>query len=143
MPDEAGAIADVYLASFAATYRFPLAHTDDQVRRWIAEYLVLNREMWVATDPGGSLVGLMALTADQLDQLYLAPGWAGRGIGSRLVDLAKRRRPDGLDLFTFQVNANARRFYERHGFIQIWTGDGSDNDEGQPDVRYSWRPPES
>lgn len=139
-PDDAGAIADVYLASFTATYRFPLAHTDEQVRRWIAEYLVPNREVWVAVALVGAVVGLMALSADQLDQLYLAPGWTGRGIGSRLVELAKERRPDGLDLFTFQVNANARRFYGRHGFVQTWTGDGSGNDEGQPDVRYAWRP---
>jgi ribosomal protein S18 acetylase RimI-like enzyme len=139
-PDDAPAIAEVYLASFKATYDFPLAHTDVQVRRWIGEYLVPNREVWVAAEPGGAVVGLMALSADQLDQLYLAPGWTRRGIGSRLVELAKERRPDGLDLFTFQVNANARRFYERHGFVQTWTGDGSDNDEGQPDVRFAWRP---
>jgi GNAT superfamily N-acetyltransferase len=139
-PDDAAAIAEVYLASFKVTYHFPLAHSDDQVRRWIGEYLVPNREVWVATDPDGAVVGLMALSADMLDQLYLAPGWAKHGIGSRLVELAKERRPDGLDLFTFQVNANARRFYERHGFVQIWTGDGSDNDESQPDVRFAWRP---
>lgn len=29
--DDADAIADVYLASFTATYRFPLAHSDQQV----------------------------------------------------------------------------------------------------------------
>ena len=139
-PVDAPAIAEVSLAAFKVTYHFPLAHTDDQVRRWIAEYLVPNREVWVATEPGGAVVGLMALSADQLDQLYLAPGWAKRGIGSRLVELAKERRPDGLDLFTFQVKANARRFYERQGFGQAWTGDGSDNDEGQPDVRFAWRP---
>jgi len=38
------------------------------------------------------------------------------------------------------VNVQTLRFYERHGFVQIWTGDGSDNDEGQPDVRLAWRP---
>ena len=75
-----------------------------------------------------------------LDQLYLAPEWTGRGIGSRLVELAKQRRPAGLDLFTFQVNDGARRFYERHGFTAIWFGDGSENEEGQPDLRYAWRP---
>ena len=137
---DAGTIADVYLASFKATYDFPLAHPDDQVRRWIAEFLVPTREVWVATDPRGTVIAFMALSADLLDQLYLAPGWARRGIGSRLIALAKARRPDGLDLYTFEVNANARRFYEWHGFVKVWSGDGSDNEEGQPDVRYAWRP---
>ena len=132
-------VAEVYLASFKATYDFPLAHSDDEVRRWIVNILMPTHEVWVAVDTDGSIVGLMALSADMLDQLYIAPGWTSRGIGSRLVELAKRRRPAGLDLYTLQVNANARRFYERRGFRQIWLGDGSTNEEHQPDVRYTWR----
>ena len=34
--------------------------------------------------------------------------------------LAKERRPGGLELYTFQVNDRARRFYERHGFVVAW-----------------------
>jgi GNAT superfamily N-acetyltransferase len=138
---DAGPIADVYLASFHATYDFPLAHTDEQVRQWIADVLVPTREVWLADAPGRGVVALLALTSDMLDQLYVAPGWTGRGIGSRLISLAKARRPHGLDLYTFQVNASARRFYERNGFAEIALGSGSDNEEGQPDVRYAWRPP--
>lgn len=139
--DDAGAMADVFLAAFHATYDFPLAHTDAQVREWIAGELVASREVWVAATLGGRVVGLMALTAGMLDQLYVAPGWTGRGIGGRLVALAKARRPGGLDLYTFQVNVGARRFYERHGFVAVALGDGTGNEEGQPDVRYAWRPP--
>jgi ribosomal protein S18 acetylase RimI-like enzyme len=138
--EDAGAIADVYLTSFHATYDFPLAHNDQQVRRWIAEVLIPTEEVWVATAPHGSVVAMMVLTSDMLDQLYVAPGWTGRGIGSRLVALAKARRPGGLDLYTFQINTGARRFYERHGFAEVARGDGSGNEEGQQDLRYAWRP---
>jgi len=138
--DDADAIAAVYLASFTATYRFPLAHSDEQVRRWIAEVLLPTEEVWVVTDPDQAAVAMMALSSEMLDQLYVAPGWTGRGIGSRLIELAKSRRPGGLDLYTFQVNPGARRFYERHGFVEVARGDGSDNEEGQPDLRYAWRP---
>jgi GNAT superfamily N-acetyltransferase len=137
--DDAGAIADVFLSSFQRTYDFPLAHTDAQVREWIADDLVANDEVWVAAGPDGRVVALMALTADMIDQLYVAPSWTGRGIGSRLIRLAKARRPGGLDLYTFQVNVGARRFYERHGFLEVALGDGTGNEEGQPDVRYAWR----
>jgi GNAT superfamily N-acetyltransferase len=140
-PDDAIAIADVYLTSFKATYDFPLAHSDEEVQRWIAEVLLPNQEVWVATSADGSAVAVMALAPDFIDQLYVAPGWTGRGIGSRLVALAKVRRPGGLDLYTFQVNSGARRFYERHGFVATGGGDGAGNEEGQPDVRYAWRPP--
>ena len=139
-PDDADAIADVFLASFAATYQFRLAHSDDEVRQWIPEVLLPTEEVWVATGPDEAVLAMMALSSDMVGQLYVAPGWTGRGIGSRLIELAKSRRPGGLDLYTFQVNAGARRFYERHGFVEVWRGDGSDNEEGQPDLRYAWRP---
>ena len=76
-----------------------------------------------------------------LEQLYVRRPWTGRGIGSRLLAVAKERRPDGLQLWTFQVNAGARRFYERHGFVVVEMTDGSANEERQPDVRYAWNPP--
>lgn len=137
--DDAGAIGDVYLASFRDTYDFPGAHTDQEVRDWLRDEVLPTQEVWVAV-AGGFVVALMVLTSEMLDQLYVAPGWTGRGVGSVILALAKARRPDGLDLYTFQVNAGARRFYERHGFEVVASGNGSGNEERQPDLRYSWRP---
>ena len=138
---DAAAFADVYLTSFKSTYDFPLVHSDEEVRHWVAAVLIPNEEVWVAATPDGSVIAVLALTSDMIDQLYVAPGCTGRGIGSRLVTLAKIRRPAGLDLYTFQVNVGARRFYERHGFVEVARGDGAGNEEGQPDLRYAWRPP--
>ena len=140
---DASGVADVYLASFHATYDFPLAHTDGEVRDWITGFLTRGdaggRSTWVA-EADGRIVALLVLDEEGIDQLYVDPSRLGRGIGSRLVALAKTERPGGLGLYTFQVNARARRFYERHGFVATWFGDGSANEEGQPDVRYEWRP---
>jgi GNAT superfamily N-acetyltransferase len=136
---DAGAVAEVYLASFHATYDFPLAHTDDEVRAWIRS-VVGSAGTWVAVDPAGAIVGMMALEPGVLDQLYVRPERLGEGIGRRLLDVAIDRSPGGLTLYTFQVNDRARRFYERNGFVAEWFGDGSTNEEGQPDVRYVWRP---
>lgn len=137
---DADAIADVWLSAFAATYDFPAAHTDDEVRDWIQRDLLRETETWVAENAKSNVVGFMSLSDDMLDQLYIRPEWTGHGTGSRLVALAKARRPDGLDLYTFQVNAGARRFYECHGFVAISFGDGSGNEERRPDVRYRWTP---
>ncbi|CAM5520328.1 hypothetical protein STENM327S_03280 [Streptomyces tendae] len=70
----------------------------------------------------------------------LAPERRGRGLGDRFVALAKERRAGGLSLWTFQVNAPARRFYERHGFTPVQWTDGERNEEREPDVRYVWQP---
>ena len=137
---DATAVADVYLASFHATYAFPLAHTDDQVRAWIRETVIGGGGTWVAVDADGAPVAMMVVTRGELDQLYIRPDRLGEGIGRRLLDHAKEQSPAGLRLYTFQVNERARRFYERNGFIAEWFGDGSANEEGQPDVRYVWRP---
>jgi ribosomal protein S18 acetylase RimI-like enzyme len=140
-PADADAVAEVYLASFHATYTFPLAHSDDQVREWVHDVLVTRGDTWVATD-ARRVVGMMVVRPDDLDQLYVAPDRLGSGIGRRLLDQAKAISPAGLTLYTFQVNERARRFYERNGFVEAGLGDGSANEEGQPDVRYVWRPPE-
>jgi ribosomal protein S18 acetylase RimI-like enzyme len=113
--------------------------TDDQVRDWRACIVADEPRTWVA-EADGRVVAMMVLDDDGIDQLYVDPAWHGRGIGSRLVELAKGERPQGVALYTFQVNDRARRFYERHGFVAMWFGDGSANEEGQPDVRYEWRP---
>ena len=136
---DAGDVADVYLASFHATYDFPLAHTDEEVRAWIRDEIEA-RGTWVALDSAGTTVGMMSVKPGELDQLYVRPDRLGEGIGRRLLELAREQSPDGLTLYTFQVNARARRFYERNGFVAEWFGDGLANEEGQPDVRYAWRP---
>ncbi|MEV5143175.1 GNAT family N-acetyltransferase [Streptomyces sp. NPDC052727] len=138
---DARAVADVYLRSFdAALPTVVRPHTDDEVRDYIRDVVVALRETWVAEAAGAGVVGLMVLNGESLSQLYLDPRWRGRGIGDRFVALAKRRSPQGLTLWTFQVNKPAHRFYERHGFVAAEYTDGSENEEREPDVRYVWRP---
>jgi GNAT superfamily N-acetyltransferase len=138
-PADAAAVADVYLASFrTALPAVRLVHSDDQVRAWIRDR-VIPEDTWVALD-GTEIVGMMALSPGWVDQLYVAPNRLGEGIGGRLLDLAKRRSGGPLELWTFQVNARARRFYERNGFVALEETDGSGNEEREPDVRYRWDP---
>jgi GNAT superfamily N-acetyltransferase len=134
---DADAVADAWLAAFRETYDFPPAHTDAQVRAWVRNGLLPAVEIWVAV-AGDVVVGFMALRGASIEQLYLRRPWTGRGIGSRFMALARERSPQGLELWTFQVNAGARRFYERHGFEAVEFTDGSGNEERQPDVRYVW-----
>ena len=42
-----------------------------------------------------------------------------------------------VNLWTFQRNTGARRFYERNGFIAVDLTDGASNEEREPDVRYT------
>jgi len=136
---DAGAITDVYLASRrgAAPRIPPMQHTDDEVRDWFASIVLVEYEVWVA-ERGGHLVGVMVMRGESVDQLYIAPDVQRRGIGARLLDVAKQRH-GRLLLYTFEANEPARDFYEKHGFTPIAFGDGTGNPEGAPDVLYEWR----
>ncbi|GGW89648.1 histone acetyltransferase [Streptomyces malachitofuscus] len=141
LPADAGAAACVWLRSFAAALPTVVRpRSDDEVREYFRHVLVPLRETWVAETADEGVVGVLVLEGEELDQLYLDPGWRGRGLGDRFVALAKQRSPAGLALWTFQVNAPAHRFYERHGFTAVEWTDGSGNEEREPDVRYVWRP---
>jgi len=136
---DAPAVAEVWLRSFASVYTFPAAHPDDDVRRWIREQLIPDHETWVAEDERG-IVGLLALAPGWVDQLYIDPSAQGEGIGRRLLQLAMTRDAAGeLQLWTFQANHRARRFYARNGFVEVERTDGAGNEERQPDVRLVWR----
>ncbi|WP_149552612.1 GNAT family N-acetyltransferase [Streptomyces marokkonensis] len=140
LPD-AGPAAGVWLRSFAAALPSVVRpRSDDEVLEYFRHVLVPLRETWVAQAADEGVIGVLVLDGEELEQLYLDPAWRGCGVGDRFVALAKERSPGGLSLWTFQVNAPAHRFYERHGFTAVEWTDGSGNEEREPDVRYVWRP---
>lgn len=132
------AIATVWLRSRRASVpSIPEpVHSEEEVRRWVADVLVPSGGTWVL-DGAGALVAMMILRRGWIEQLYVDPDHVGHGAGGRLVEQAKSLSPAGLDLWTFQSNARARDFYEAHGFVAVEETSG-DNEEGFPDVRYHW-----
>jgi GNAT superfamily N-acetyltransferase len=137
--EEARAIARLWLRSRAASVpAIPEpVHTDDEVRSYF-DVVAATKDVWVIDDRGG-IAALLVLDGEWVDQLYVDPDHFSKGHGSSLITAAKRQRPAGLKLWTFEANRSARRFYERHGFVVTGATDG-ENEEGAPDVRYEWRP---
>jgi GNAT superfamily N-acetyltransferase len=142
--EDARAAADLYLRARQAALRagsIPAGvHDDDDVRSYFASHIVGDFELWVA-EHDGALAGILVLDGEFVDQLYVDPGLTGRGIGSALLAVAKRERPQGLRLWTFQTNTGARRFYERHGFVEVRRTAGRDNEERAPDILYESQSP--
>ena len=141
---DAVVLADLYLRSRKELVAFaPLAHSDENVRGWIAQHLIPAGRTTVAVVEG-TVVGFISVsTADDcswITHLYLDPDWIGRGIGTKLLERARTALPPPIRLYAFQENQRARTFYERRGFEIVKFTDGSANEERCPDVLYEWRP---
>lgn len=142
-PEDAGAVADVLIRSRRAAGAAipPAVHSDAETREWISAVVLPEREVWLLEDSESRPLAVLILDGDWVDQLYVDPACTGRGLGSRLIELAKSRRPAGLQLWTFVTNTGAQRFYFRHGFLVAETTDGSGNEEQAPDIRFVWTAP--
>ena len=139
MPADGPEIAGVFQAARREALPYlPVLHSEEDVRRHFTG-LAERAPTWVA-ESGGRIVAMLVVQEGRVDHLYVEPGHQSRGIGSRLLEVAKSASPEGLRLYTFQRNERARAFYERRGFVAIEFGDGSGNEEGEPDVLYEWRP---
>jgi len=137
--DDAAAIAQVHLRSRRSAAMPPSIHADDEALPWIAGLLAGDDELWVA-ESDDEIVAYLRLTPTWLDDLYVDPDYAGTGIGSALLDLAKSLRPHGFGLWVFEMNLPARSFYSGHGLVEVERTDGSANEEREPDIRMTWTP---
>jgi putative acetyltransferase len=134
---DADAVGEIFLRTRdLMTY---LPRIPDEDRPKLGGWIVERHEVWVAEEDG-TIVGFAGLDPGKLEHLYVDPEAQNRGIGAELLAEAKRLRPEGLQLWAFQKNEGARRFYERHGFRVVKLTDGADNMERQPDVLYEWVP---
>lgn len=129
--------AAVFTAAFASMPFVPKIHSADEDRAFIAG-LIQQAEVWLAIRDA-RVIGLACLDGDWLAQLYVRPDFHNRGAGAALLAHVKEERPGGFQLWTFQANTGARRFYERHGCVAVEFTDGVNNEEKTPDVRYAWR----
>jgi GNAT superfamily N-acetyltransferase len=111
-------------------------HSPEEDRWFFRERVFKACEMWGAFDDD-AMTGMLAFREDWIDQLYVLPEAQGRGLGTALLQIAQNAF-DRLQLWTFQRNVPARRFYEARGFALIQQTDGARNEEKEPDALYLW-----
>ena len=140
LPSQHQQVADVLIASrLASIPAIPApVHDEADMRGWVRDVVLSNQEVWVIDEGDApNLRAVLVLSPGWIEHLYVAPGHTRSGLGSELVRFAQDRAADSLDLWTFVSNHGARRFDERHGFVEVDRTDG-DNEEGEPDVRLRW-----
>src|SRR4051812_17162424 len=102
---DAPAIAEIHLV--ARRHAMPYLHrphTNDETRDYFARAVGDRPAAWWVATIGDQLVGYMLIDGENLDHLYVRPGWQRRGIGLALLRKAKELSPQRLQLWTFQRN---------------------------------------
>jgi GNAT superfamily N-acetyltransferase len=132
--EDVAAIVAIFEPSFATLDFLPKLHSH-------AENLAFFGRSLAAGEGYLHGEGFALLAGDTLSHIYVHPDAIGTGVGHALFEHVKAVRPDGFDLWVFQQNERARRFYEAHEARPVEFTDGSGNEERTPDVRYEWRPP--
>ena len=134
-PEYRDALVDLWRASFALGVGKPVPNPVDDHRRFFDEHMLVEAAVHLALR-GAELVAFGAFTPESVVQLYVHVDHLAQGIGTRLLDVAKANSSGKLWLYTFVTNANAQRFYERHGFAVVERGFEPVMQLG--DLRYEW-----
>ncbi|GAA0567290.1 N-acetyltransferase [Halomonas salifodinae] len=92
-------------------------------------------ETWVFEEDG-SVSGFYCLVEATLAAIFVSPDRQGRGIGSALIEDAKRRR-GGLTLSVYRANRPSVEFYRKHGFVIH--AEQVDANTGQPELVMEYR----
>ncbi|XP_070582301.1 peptidyl-lysine N-acetyltransferase YjaB-like [Ptychodera flava] len=75
--------------------------------------------------------GFVSMFGDYIEALFISPSRQRQGIGTRLLNHVKGQRPGNrLTIEVFEANSQARRFYKKHGFLQV--GETEDISTGLP-----------
>ncbi|NPD04641.1 GNAT family N-acetyltransferase [Nocardioides sp. zg-1308] len=108
----------------------------DVLEERFTRLLSLDDVVAVLAEDGDRPVGFALMTlrpaiwfdgpVSQLEELYVVPGLRSHGIGTRVLDLCKRlAREHGspeMHIGVDEVDVDTRRFYERHGYVNIEDG---------------------
>jgi ribosomal protein S18 acetylase RimI-like enzyme len=139
-PEDHIAVAHVLIESRAAFLTFVApTHKTDEIRVWVSTQLIPKTVVTLAVVDDEVVAVLATSVVDGtawIEQLYVLPGYDGRGIGSQLLKHAESYLRHPIRLHTFQQNSRARTFYENRGFKAVAFSDGQSNEERCPDVLY-------
>ena len=127
----------VILHGFASDNdRMPTLHTQAETIAFCGRMIELG--CVTVAELRGQVIGFPVLNGEEAQLLCLTGSARGQVIGRQLLETVKARRY-GLSLFAFQDNHPALRFYECNGLSEVSHGDGSENDENLPDIKFVWK----
>ena len=139
VPADRPALLDLWVLA----WRGAMPNIDFEARRpWLDAHLdalLASGARILVVETGGAPTGFVTVDPGRhhLDQLAVHPDHQGAGVAERLMAAAKSLSPGGLVLDVNAHNGRARRFYARHGFVEV--GAGTNPRSGLPTLVLRWR----
>lgn len=113
------ALTGIWRAAVKATHDFLSESDFREIETLVAEHYIPNASLWVAVDAAGRPLGFMGMTGSHVDSLFIAPERRGAGLGTALMDHARKTAGLPLTVDVNEQNPQAVGFYERLGFEQF------------------------
>ncbi|MBR3415108.1 MAG: GNAT family N-acetyltransferase [Clostridia bacterium] len=116
------AAAEVHSASWRESHRsfcapdFIARHTPEHQREYIGKKMRSGSRFYMLVD--GGPVGIVSVTGDLIEDLYVLPEKQGMGYGTELLRFAVEKCRGIPTLWILENNERAARFYRRKGFVE-------------------------
>lgn len=112
LPQYGRELVQMWQDSFAHAVGIRDPHSFEDQLHFVEQELVRSNSVVIVLQKGaGKVVGFLAATPNTISQLYVHVDHQGKGVGTILVNLAKKSSNGSLRLFTFERNKDAQRFY--------------------------------
>jgi mycothiol synthase len=124
---DAEAVTDLVVAVDVDEYGVPDFELDDLLSDWASPAFDLTQDAWLVEAPDGRLAAYAVLYFDDDADVYVHPGFRGRGIGTQLLELVERRAlaraEPGASVLTGQAlstrDTAGRALLERVGYAAV------------------------
>ncbi len=114
--EDTEAVIRIWLEASIRSHSFiDKAYWEEKADAMRTLYLPLSEVVVDEDKDTGEVVAFIAFVEDYLAALFVAPAHQKKGVGSRLLALAKKMR-DTLELSVYAENERAVAFYRKNGF---------------------------
>ena len=107
-------MVEIWERAVRATHDFLSEDDINSIKEKLPALYFPSVELFGADSENG-FVGFIGFYDDKIEMLFVDPSFHGCGIGSRLIEFAKKRGFSLVDVN--EQNPRALRFYKKHGFV--------------------------
>ena len=110
-------------------------HSQEHQKEYLLEKIKAGTVVYMLFDEAsGKNVGLVSVTENLIEDLYVLPSEQNKGYGTTLLRFACSKCPDKPTLWILENNLNAARLYQREGFSL--TGRRNNIDKGLDEIEF-------